>query len=109
MATLAPDNDDKVRVSVKKTLETLLDHYWRAKNAQPSLRFDEVYALRLAYEDAVVEYAGLEGRLLQDEILSSDIDVTTFQKAEMDMKSTVETKAILMVAADFVKAMVSLA
>jgi hypothetical protein len=108
MATEVQDNDDKLRTSVQATLEALLDLYWDAKTAQPSRRFDEIFDLRRAYEKAVVEYAALEGRLLKDAILTSDIDLGRFQQVEADMKAAIRTKEILAIAADFVKAMIRL-
>jgi hypothetical protein len=86
----------------------LLTKYWNAKKANPAPSFDDLYDLRRAYEDAAVEYAGLEGRLLRDDILTKDIDLANFRKMRADMTAAVEIKEILGFAANFIKLMVSL-
>ena len=109
MATQAQDNDDKVRQLSREALDALLNQYWAAKNATPPKPFDEVFDLRRAYENAVAEYAALEGRLLHDEILSSNADVTKFQKVRDQMQNAADTKEALKLAESLTKMMVALA
>lgn len=109
MATQQPDNDELVRDLARAILDNLRTKYWDAKKANPPPSFDELYDLRRAYEDAAAEYAGLEGRLLRDDILTKEIDLENFRKVRDDMAAAVETKEILGLAANFIKMMVALA
>lgn len=108
MATQQQDNDEQVRDVARATLDILRTKYWNAKKANPAPSFDDLYDLRRAYEDAAVEYAGLEGRLLRDDILTKDIDLANFGKVRANMAAAVEIKEILGLATNFIKMMMSL-
>ena len=109
MATAPKDNDDLAREAARTMLDTLRNRYWDAKKAVPQPSFDDIFDLRKAYEDAAVEYAGLEGRLLRDDILTSDTNLKELRDIKAAMKAAVDTKAILGLAARFIKQMVALA
>lgn len=102
------DNDDRARQIARATLDDLRDKYWEAKVAQPPASFDEIYDLRRAYENAAIEYAGLEGRLLRDDILTKDIDLVAIKQVREDMAAAVTTRETLDIAARFIKLLVSL-
>ena len=104
-----PDRDDDARSEATKTLNKLLSHYWRVKNANPPADFDELYDLRKAYEDAYVEYAALEARLLRDDILTTPSDLVTFRRVREKMAEAVETKEILEAARAFIKLIIAIA
>lgn len=109
MATTELDNDEKVRIEAQAALNILREKYWDAKTATPPPRFDDLFDLRRAYENAVIEYAGLEGRLLRDDILSTDIDLKELQKIRSQMSDAKEMKELLNVALNFIKTMSTLA
>jgi len=107
MATQQTDNDEQARREARATLDSLRNKYWNAKKQNPPPNFDDLFDLRSAYEDAAVEYAGLEGRLLRDDILTSDVDLVKLQKVRAAMAEAVEIKEILKVAQSFIKLMMA--
>lgn len=101
------DRDDQARIEAQATLNQLRDKYWDAKKKNPPPSFDDLFDLRTAYEDAVVEYAGLEGRLLRDDVLTKPEDLATFREVRARMAAAVEIKQMIAVARDFIKLIVS--
>ena len=81
-----PDRDDQARVEAKATLGKLRERYWAAKKQIPPADFDDLFDLRTAYEDAVVEFAGLEGKLLCDDVLTSTQTLVSFQDIRKRME-----------------------
>jgi hypothetical protein len=103
------DRDDEAIIEAQATLNQLRDKYWDAKTKNPPPSFDDLFDLRKSYEDAVVEYAGLEGRMLRDDILTKPEDLVTFREARARMAAAVEVKQMIAVARDFIKLVVSIA
>ncbi|HEY6966633.1 MAG TPA: hypothetical protein VI229_04120 [Burkholderiales bacterium] len=103
-----PDRDEEAIKQAQATLKRLRRAYWDAKEAEPPVKFDDLYDLRCAYEEAVVEYAGLEGRLLHDDILTSVGDLAKLQKIRERMDAAVDLKETILAARDFIKLIVAI-
>lgn len=104
-----PDLDDDALKEAQATLKALRKKYWDAKDSDPPVRFDDLFDLRRAYEDAVTEYAGLEGRLLRDDILTKPGDLATFKKIRERMAAAVELKDTILAARAFIKLIIAIA
>lgn len=104
-----PDRDDEARIEAQATLDSLRTKYFDAKAQNPQPRFDDLFDLRRAYEKAVTEYAGLEGRLLRDDILTSKEDLAAFRQIRERMAAAIEIKEIIQAAQAFIKLIVAVA
>jgi hypothetical protein len=104
-----PDRDDDAIKEAQATLKLLRKKYWDAKDADPPAKFDDLFDLRRAYEDAVAEYAGLEGRLLRDDILTKPGDLAKFKKIRERMAAAVELRDTVLAARDFIRFIIAIA
>jgi hypothetical protein len=103
------DRDDDALREAQAALNTLRRKYWRAKEADPPLKFDDLFDLRCAYEEALVEYAGLEGRLLRDDILTKEPQLAKLKAIRERMADAVELKDTILAARDFIKLIIAIA
>lgn len=104
----AMDLDDRVREDARIALDELWDKYWKIKTGTPAPSFDEYFALRSAYEEAAVEYARLEGRLLAERILSGVQDVHNFAAIRQQMAQARKINEVLDAAARLIGLLVRL-
>jgi hypothetical protein len=104
-----PDKDEEARLLAQQALNDLHEKYWEQKMKKPQPPFDELQDLYNAYQRAAVEYAGLEGRLMRDDILAKTQDIVKFGEVREQMAKAKETKELLLAARDLIKLIIAIA
>lgn len=108
MASTPPDNDDLMLKKARDALDKLRSAYFDARDDTKS-DFDQVYDLRRKYENAVVEYASLDARLLKQSIISNQAQLTEIDRINDAMDKAKTTKQYLAVATSLMSLLISVA